>query len=146
MYIITVRLRLLPADHAPAWHQHLLDHFSFDAEMRMETLHAMTSRGVRARYLKDLFIQWRGILAAYDEGLVKGDAVLAAAVWRNIFKGAQDVNAVDLAMVVSYLRREVANVGTMSDAEIGASLVDFGNPGTEKNVVLMESRLMREAK
>jgi cytochrome b pre-mRNA-processing protein 3 len=146
MYILTVRMRLFPADHAPAWHQHLLDHFSFDAEMRMETVHSLTSRGIRARYLKDLFIQWRGVLAAYDEGLVKGDAVLAAAVWRNIFKAADDVNAVDLALVVSYLRREIAGVGSMSDGEIAGGYVEFGDPGTEKNIVLMQSHLMREDK
>jgi cytochrome b pre-mRNA-processing protein 3 len=144
MYILTVRLRLFPAEHAQAWHQHLLDHFSFDAEMRMETLHSISARSVRARYLKDLFIQWRGVLAAYDEGLVKGDAVLAAAVWRNIFKGAEDVNAVDLAMVVSYLKREVASVGYMSDEEVASGTVKFGDPASEKNVVLMESHLMKQ--
>jgi cytochrome b pre-mRNA-processing protein 3 len=144
MYILTVRLRLFPAEYAPSWHQHLLDHFSFDAEMRMVTLHNMAARSIRSRYLKDLFIQWRGVLAAYDEGLVKGDAMLAAAVWRNIFKGAEDVNAVDLAMVVSYLKREVASVGSMSDEEIAGGVVEFGDPGSEKNVVLMESHLMKD--
>ena len=110
----------------------------------MEQLHEMDARMVRSKYLKDLFIQWRGVLAAYDEGLVKGDAVLAAAVWRNIFKGSEDVKGVDLAMVVSYLRREVANVGRMSDEEIARGAITFADPNSEKSVVLMESHLMRE--
>jgi cytochrome b pre-mRNA-processing protein 3 len=144
MYILTVRLRLFPAEHAPAWHQHLVDHFSFAAEARMTELHGMSSGSIRARYLKDLFIQWRGVLAAYDEGLVKGDAVLAAAVWRNIFKGDEDVDAVSVAMVVGYLRREVAAVGMLSDEEVAGALVKFGDGKEERNVVLMESRLLKD--
>ncbi|KAF2434471.1 hypothetical protein EJ08DRAFT_730691 [Tothia fuscella] len=143
MYILTVRFRLFPPDHAPSWHQHLLDHFFFEAERRMTELHGLVSGGVRARYLKDLFIQWRGILAAYDEGLVKGDAVLAAAVWRNIFKGAEDVDAVAVAMIVSYLRREVSGVAGLTDEEIASGIVEFGSPMGERNVVLMESHLMK---
>jgi len=142
MYILTVRLRLFPEAHAPAWHQHIIDHFFFAAERRMEDQHKISSGGIRGRYLKDLFIQWRGVLAAYDEGLVKGDAVLAGAVWRNVFKGVEDVDAVAVATVVSYLRREIARVGRMSDDLVTAGKVDFGNPGAEKNVVLMKSNLM----
>jgi cytochrome b pre-mRNA-processing protein 3 len=143
MYILTVRFRLFPSDHAPSWHQHLVDHFSFAAEARMTELHGMSSGSIRARYLKDLFIQWRGVLAAYDEGLVKGDAVLAAAVWRNIFKGDVDVDAVAVAMVVGYLRREIAAVGRMSDEQIAGGVVEFGDGKEEKSVVLMESHLMK---
>lgn len=35
--------------------------------------------------MKDMLEQYRGSVAAYDEGLVSGDAVLAAAIWRNVF-------------------------------------------------------------
>jgi cytochrome b pre-mRNA-processing protein 3 len=142
MYILTVRIRLFPAAHAPTWQQHLIDHFSFAAEQKMETQHAITSGSVRSRYLKDLFVQWRGILAAYDEGLVKGDAVMAAAVWRNVFKGADDVDPIQLATVVSYLRREIARVGGLSDDLIANGVVDFGDPKAEKSAVVMKSKLM----
>lgn len=142
MYILTVRIRLFPAEHSPTWQQHLIDHFSFAAEQKMEQQHAITSGSVRSRYLKDLFIQWRGILAAYDEGLVKGDAVMAAAVWRNIFKGAEDVDPVHLATVVSYLRKEIARVGALSDDLIANGVVDFGHPSAENSAVIMKSKLM----
>ncbi|KAF2400666.1 hypothetical protein EJ06DRAFT_509469, partial [Trichodelitschia bisporula] len=108
MYILTVRLRCLPAEAARSWMQHLTNHFFFAAETRMESYHGIHSKGIRAKYLKDLFDQWRGVLAAYDEGLVRGDAVLAGAVWRNVCKGAEGVDPVALATVVAYLRREVA--------------------------------------
>lgn len=110
----------------------------------MDVVHRITVARVRTRYLKDLFEQWRGVIAAYDEGLVKGDAVLAAAVWRNVFRGAEDVDPVRLAMVVSYLRREVARVARLPEHVIASGHIGFGSPGDEKSTVLMESRLMKE--
>ncbi|KAF2497528.1 hypothetical protein BU16DRAFT_525174 [Lophium mytilinum] len=143
MYLLTVRFRLFPKAHAPAWHQHLLDHFFHNAEDRMETYHGMVARGVRNKYLKDLWIQWRGVLAAYDEGLVKGDAVLAAAVWRNVFKAdpAADVKAI--AEIVSWMRREVRRLGEASDAEIAAGWTFKGDPGEEAPAVELKSKLMK---
>ncbi|EER36473.1 CBP3 protein [Histoplasma capsulatum H143] len=119
MYLLTVRLRALPSPESfRTYSQHLLDNFSHNAEHRMTIYHGMTMRGIRNRYLKDLFIQWRGVLAAYDQGLVSGDAVLGAAVWRNIWKASHvDPNAggdgnvpeeMDwrkVAAVVGYMRR-----------------------------------------
>jgi len=144
LWVVVVRLRLLPAGAAPTWQQHLTDHFFARAERAMDVVHGITVARVRARYLKDLFEQWRGVIAAYDEGLVKGDAVLAAAVWRNVFGGKEDVDPVRLAMVVSYLRREVARVARLPEHVIASGRIGFGNPGDEKSTVLMESRLMKE--
>ncbi|CAL8580952.1 Serine carboxypeptidase 3 [Xanthoria parietina] len=63
MYILTVRLRAFPAAHAPSWHQHLLDHFFYAAEDRLVRDHNIQARSLRNKYLKDLFTQWRGLLA-----------------------------------------------------------------------------------
>lgn len=118
----------------------------------MDMLHGLTSRGIRNKYLKDLFIQWRGILAAYDEGLVKGDAVLGAAVWRNLWKashtggvdGGQDVNWAGVAWVVAYMRRVLVELGSMSegDALYRVSMMgDFGMFGYKPvDKRLVESR------
>lgn len=134
MYALTVRFRDFPADHAPAWHQHLLDHFFYEAENRMVVFHNMQARGIRNRYLQDLFIQWRGVMAAYDEGLVKGDAVLATALWRNIWK-AEEINPTGLATLVSYLRREVQRLDGMSDGEVTGGLVRFEGVESEAEAV-----------
>lgn len=104
MYLVFARLRNLDRDAARSWQQQLIDHFFFDAEERMDLTHGIGSRGLRQRYLKDLFVQWRGVIAAYDEGVVKGDPVLAAAVWRNVFKAREDVDVRALATVVSWMR------------------------------------------
>lgn len=83
----------------------------------MLLLHTISARGIRNRYLKDLFLQWRGIIAAYDEGLIKGDAVLASAVWRNLFKGEDDVDWRNVAMVVAYMRKAVVELERVKDLD-----------------------------
>jgi cytochrome b pre-mRNA-processing protein 3 len=105
----------------------------------MDTLHSITSRGVRSKYLKDLFMQWRGVLVSYDEGLMRGDAVLASAVWRNVFGARDDVDPVRLAMVVAWLRREVSRVSSEGDAMQWSR---FGGLKSEEHVVLMKSHFM----
>ena len=105
MYLLTVRLRTMSnASTLQNHNRYLLEHFSQGAEDKMILLHSITARGIRNRYLKDLFLQWRGVLAAYDEGLVSGDAVLAAAVWRNLWKGEEDVDWTKVGLVVGYMR------------------------------------------
>lgn len=147
MYVLTVRFRRFPASHAPAWHQHLLDHFFFDAEGRMVKFHGLAANSVRQRYLKDLFVQWRGVLAAYDEGLVRGDAVLATAVWRNVFRAAAEVDPAALASVVAFLRREVRAVDRMADEDVAAGEIRFGRHAGVEELVQAESEMMRgEAK
>ncbi|KAF2086396.1 hypothetical protein K490DRAFT_74372 [Saccharata proteae CBS 121410] len=142
MYMLTVRMRLFPAAHAPAWHQHLTDHFSYEAENRMVVHHNMAARGIRNRYLKDLFIQWRGVMTAYDEGLVKGDAVLATALWRNIYKG-ETVDGVGLAGLVAYVRRNLSRLEKLDDGNITAGEVEFSLPEVERVLVQMESPSMK---
>ena len=142
MYLLNVRIRCFPAEHAPTWHQHLLDHFFYIAEDRMVTVHNVHARAIRSKYLKDLFVQWRGLLAGYDEGLIRGDAVLATAVWRNIFKADEDLDFRSLGEVVSYMRGVLKGLDGMKDDAIASGEVAFGDPGSERAGVLMRSRMM----
>lgn len=121
MYLLVVRFRCLDKTAQQAWQAQLVNHFFFQAEAKMELLHDLTSRALRQRYLKDLFVQWRGLILAYDEGLVKGDAVLASALWRNLFKAREDVDARALAAVVSWMRSTLKQLADMSD-----NAVDLG--------------------
>ncbi|ORY69702.1 ubiquinol-cytochrome C chaperone-domain-containing protein [Pseudomassariella vexata] len=115
MYLILARIRNLDRDTAKQWQQQLVDHFFFDAEERMDVVHGISSRGLRHKYLKDLFIQWRGLIAAYDEGIIKSDTVLAAAVWRNIYKAREDVDVRSLASIVSWMRLCLKMLDQMPD-------------------------------
>ena len=104
--------------------------------------HNMHARGVRNKYLKDLFIQWRGLLAAYDEGLAKGDAVLAAAIWRNVFKANEDVDVKGLGQIVSYMRRALKGLDALDDRKVMQARLEFGNPAAERSIVAMKSKMM----
>jgi hypothetical protein len=115
MYILVVRLRCLDQENFRAWQSQLVDHFFHEAETKMELTHDVTSKALRQRYLKDLFVQWRGLMLAYDEGLVKGDAVLASALWRNLFKHGEDVDMRVLAAIVSWMRLSLKNLDQMED-------------------------------
>ncbi|MCJ1395935.1 hypothetical protein MMC18_008821 [Xylographa bjoerkii] len=142
MYLLTVRIRCFPAAHAPTWNQHIINHFSYLAEERMVTVHNIQARMVRNKYLKDLFVQWRGLTAGYDEGLVKGDAVLAAAVWRNVCKADEDVDLRKLGMAVAYMRSVLSALDTMEDSAVATGDVLFGSPGSEAALVKQRSKMM----
>lgn len=115
MYLIIVRVRCLDKDAFHSWQSQLVDHFFHDAEVKMDLTHNIASSGMRQRYLRDLFVTWRGLMLAYDEGLVKGDAVLASAVWRNLFKASEDVDTRTLAAIVSWMRMCLKNLDQMQD-------------------------------
>ncbi|PLB47020.1 putative ubiquinol-cytochrome C chaperone [Aspergillus steynii IBT 23096] len=150
MYLLTVRLRALPSHESfQTYSRHLIDHFSHNAEHRMDVLHGLTSRAIRNKFLKDLFIQWRGVLAAYDEGLVKGDAVLGAAVWRNLWKASYtepdgtELDWARIARVVSYMRRVTSELSQVTEADLIFQLSErnkeqpgiFGNSVSDKSMV-----------
>lgn len=104
--------------------------------------HNMHARGTRNKYLKDLYVQWRGLLAAYDEGLVRGDAVLATAIWRNIFKANEDVDIRALAQITSYMRKYLSQLDSLPDDEVMMGGLEFRNPESEKGLVDQKSQMM----
>ncbi|KAI1324284.1 hypothetical protein F5Y16DRAFT_381408 [Xylariaceae sp. FL0255] len=118
LWTVFARARDLPREQAKNWQAQLTDHFFFDAEERMDLLHGISSRGLRQRYLKDLFQQWRGVVVAYDEGLFRRDAILASAVWRNLFKADPNVNFRDLAAVVCWIRLVMKDLDGMANQDL----------------------------
>lgn len=111
----------------------------------MVATHNIAARSIRNKYLKDLFVQWRGLQAGYDEGLVRGDAVLATAVWRNIFKADQEVDFRGVGEVVSYVRGVLKGLDDLPDEDVASGEIFFGDPASERNVVLLKSRLMDDS-
>lgn len=109
----------------------------------MVLLHGMNARSVRNKYLKDLFTQWRGLLAGYDEGLAKGeDAVLATAVWRNVFGANEDVDLTSLAAIVGYMRDILAGLDQMGDDVLVTGEFKFGDPAGQLRDVQAQTRTM----
>jgi cytochrome b pre-mRNA-processing protein 3 len=142
MYFLAIRFRCLPEEQSQPWQQHLLDHFFYDAEDRMTLQHNIVARMTRNGYLKDLFTQWRGLLAAYDEGLMKGDAVLAAAVWRNLFKAQQDVDLKKVALVVAYMRSMAKAMESLPNEAVETGQVAFQDPKAQLKLVESRSQMM----
>ncbi|KAF2640990.1 hypothetical protein P280DRAFT_468673 [Massarina eburnea CBS 473.64] len=145
MYMMQVRFRMFPQTHAPVWIQHLTNHAFYAAEDRLVVWHQLNSNSLRQKYLKDMFSQWRAVLLSYDEALMKGDAVLAAALWRNLFAGKDDVDFEKLAQVVGYMRRELGRLDLAGDEEVANGEWKFkGDPGMEEGLVKGPSRMGSE--
>ncbi|RDW59686.1 hypothetical protein BP6252_12773 [Coleophoma cylindrospora] len=142
MYLLATRFRCFESSESQIWQQHLLDHFFYEAEHKMTVNHNMHARGTRNKYLKDMFIQWRGLLAAYDEGIMKSDAVLAAAIWRNLFKANEDVDVRGLAHIVSYVRRSLRDLDALSEESVMEGDVEFSEPADEAKVVDIRSKML----
>ncbi|KAF2448255.1 ubiquinol cytochrome-c reductase assembly protein Cbp3 [Karstenula rhodostoma CBS 690.94] len=141
MYLMQVRFRMFPTTHAPVWIQHLTNHAFYAAEDRLVVWHKIHANSLRQKYLKDIFSQWRAVLLSYDEGIMKGDAVLATAIWRNLFAGREDVDFEKLAQIVGYMRRELRRLDLASDDEVADGRWTFsGGPEQEQNVVRLQSR------
>ena len=134
MYMLTCRFRMFQPKIAPTWHQHLLNHFFYLAEERMTEQHGIVTNAVRTRYLKDLFVQWRGLVAGYDEGVAKGDAVLATAVWRNLFNAANDVDFRGVAQVVGYMRLVLSTLEGLEYERFESAAIVFRDPTTMKEL------------
>lgn len=120
LYLINARIRCFDRDAFHNWQHQLTDHFFFECEKKMHIDHHITSSALRQRYLKDIFVQWRGLLLAYDEGFIKGDATLASAVWRNLFKGSADVDPRTLASIVGWIRSSLMQLEGVSDHALAA--------------------------
>lgn len=143
--MLQVRFRMLPESHAGVWIQHLTNHAFYAAEDRLVVWHKFNANSLRQKYLKDMFSQWRGVLLSYDEGLMKGDAMLAAAIWRNLMAAKEDVDFQKLAQIVGYMRRELKRLENASDDEVVNGTWTFkGSPGDEASLVKQSSRMMNE--
>ncbi|KAF8549515.1 hypothetical protein OG21DRAFT_1421161 [Imleria badia] len=119
VWLLTVRLRALPAPHGLNHIQGLIDHFFQDVEERVRAVlqpgvlpprstsdasltptasseikhRAELKKRARAperlvtRHMKIFREQWAGMGMSMDLGLVRGDAEMAAAIWRNLLGG-----------------------------------------------------------
>lgn len=144
MYMLQVRFRMFPKTQASVWIGHFTNQVFNAAEDRLVIWHKYNASSLRQKQLKDLFSQWRGVLLSYDEGLIKGDAMLAAAVWRNLLGAREDVDFEKLAQIVAYMRREISRLESASDGQIANGTWKFGDdPGQEASLVRTKSRLMR---
>ena len=145
MYMLQVRFRMLKESYARTWSQEFRSLVFCAAEDRLVVWHKFNANSLRQKHLKDMFSQWRAVLLSYDEGLMKGDAMLAAAIWRNLMGAKEDIDFQKLAQIVGYMRRELKRLENATDDEVVDGLWKFkGDPGEEASLVKQSSRLMMQ--
>lgn len=90
------------------------------------------------REVKKMAQAFYGRIHAYEEGLSDGDAVLHAALARNLFRTAPAVPAGIAAMAI-YLREETARLRAERRDDLLAGRLAFGTPPREVAVIAAET-------
>jgi cytochrome b pre-mRNA-processing protein 3 len=123
VWIALVRLRLEGRD-GQLLSDALFGFFWSDVERRLVAL-GFTNPLIFGKNLNMYTNFYFGAVIAYDEALNASDALLADALWRNIFDLSPDVSPRTLAMLVHYVRREVYNVMRLDITAVFDGRVSF---------------------
>ncbi|KAI9595693.1 ubiquinol-cytochrome C chaperone-domain-containing protein [Syncephalis fuscata] len=81
LHVWMLMVRLRPETHGKAYAQELINRFFEDIEDRIRA-HGIDQNSIINKMVKERLDAFRGGVLAYDEGMCKSDAVLAAAIWR----------------------------------------------------------------
>lgn len=127
-WILFVRMRAMPFKHGKAYQQKLVDRTFADIEKRLFDEMNVRSGRITDQYMKDFNSQLRGAVFAYDEGFFGSDAVLAAAIWRNLFGGRKNIDMVHLEAMVRYVRAQLYVLSKLSDREFALGEFKFAAP------------------
>ncbi|KAJ2449136.1 Ubiquinol cytochrome-c reductase assembly protein Cbp3 [Coemansia sp. RSA 2336] len=122
LYVWMAMVRIRANPHAKHYNQGLVDSFFRDAEARIRKSGIKSGRIVNDT-LKDLVSSFKGTVMSLDEGLAVSDAVLAAAVWRNLVPIDDAVLEVD--DIVKYIRAQLKQLDTCEESKILAGQFTF---------------------
>ena len=115
VWLVLVRLRFSPADQkrdADLLAQEVFNKLWTDMEIRItdELGHTPGKAFVLGKQMKAYSQFYYGSVVAYDEALLGSDALLAEALWRNIFHlDTQHTSPSDLYALTFYLRRQLSS-------------------------------------
>ena len=135
--MLHTRLRCYPPETARIYQQTLTDAFFEDIEMRIYYEYNIKSQRYIQNQLKEFYENFRGLTIAYDEGLIKTDAVLAAAFWRNLYQNTPtSVDFEKLAKIVNYFWKnmkllDMSGQNAFATGEFGFLSPDRTPPGME---------------
>ena len=86
IWLLSVRFRSLPAPLGKSYIQEMINHYFIHSESLMRGRYKVKQARLIKGSLRDMLYQYHGANLGYDEGLISGnDAILAAAIWRNLF-------------------------------------------------------------
>jgi len=137
VYMLHTRLRCYNPQTSRLYQQMLVDAFFEDIEMRIYYEYKIKSQRFIQKQMKEFYENFRGLTIAYDEGITKSDAVLAAAFWRNLYQSSP--SAVDfekLAKIVNYFWKnmkllDMSGQTAFQTGEFGFLSPDRTPPGME---------------
>ncbi|KAG8903294.1 T-complex protein 1 subunit gamma [Tulasnella sp. 403] len=127
IWLLSTRFRALPPSYGRLYIQELINHFFLDAEYRLRSVYGpKCPERIIKKQMVDLRDQWNGSTSSYDVAMVKSDAELAAALWRNIFaaRGEKAYKEADLSEEEREERIEVRRRNNDPEAD-GAPLEEI---------------------
>jgi cytochrome b pre-mRNA-processing protein 3 len=127
LHAFLVLNRLKRAPEAARFAQHLFDTMFADLDRSMREMGA-ADIGV-ARHVKAMARGFYGRIAAYENGLSEGDAVLEAALRRNLYGTAQTAPSSDqLAAIAAYLHTQATALAAAPLSVFLAGEIPFTAP------------------
>ncbi|KAK9447898.1 surface antigen-domain-containing protein [Limtongia smithiae] len=137
IWMLLARMRALPQKYAVIYEQALVDGLFLELERRLAQDYKVKSGRIIDNTMKELNLQLRGSILAYDEALTidtaKGDAVLATAIWRNVFGGRKNIDVAHLATMVRHVRTHLYVLNKLSDFDFAVGRFAFLPPWLEHN-------------
>ncbi|KAJ2462984.1 Ubiquinol cytochrome-c reductase assembly protein Cbp3, partial [Coemansia sp. RSA 2320] len=122
LYVWMAMVRIRADPNAKHYNQGLVDCFFQDTELKMRSSGIKSSRIVNDT-LKDLVSSFKGTVMSLDEGFARSDAVLAAAVWRNLVP--VDENVIQVGEIVHFVRRELSRLDKSTMEDLTTSKFSF---------------------
>ncbi|KAJ2091424.1 Ubiquinol cytochrome-c reductase assembly protein Cbp3 [Coemansia sp. RSA 986] len=120
VWLMMVRIRADP--NAKHYNQGLVDSFFRDAEHRIRRS-GVTSGRIVNDTLKDLVSSFKGTVMSLDQGFASSDAVLAAAVWRNMLP--DDGMVLQVGEITRFIRSQLAALDKRSVDDLIANKFKF---------------------
>ncbi|ORY81533.1 ubiquinol-cytochrome c chaperone/UPF0174 [Protomyces lactucae-debilis] len=128
IWMMMVRFRSLDKSLGRHYQQQITNHFFNDAEARLRVVYQIRDGRIIQTYMKDLLLQWRGSIVAYDEALCSTDAVLAAALWRNMYGAKPDFPLASLASMSAHVREQLVKLDKAPDEQVLTGKFVFDAP------------------
>ncbi|KXN66770.1 hypothetical protein CONCODRAFT_80399 [Conidiobolus coronatus NRRL 28638] len=126
IWLTIVRLRM--ENDGQKVNQYLVNVFFHLLEEKIRETGISSDRIIK-NSIKDFIVGFRGSTIAFDEGMCKDDAVLAAALWRNMLSTVKgDQIDTGLAYLVRYVRMQLKYVESIPSDQLKKGDLQFPKP------------------
>ncbi|KAK9728494.1 Serine carboxypeptidase 3, variant 2 [Basidiobolus ranarum] len=128
LHVWMLMVRLRPEPNGKEIVQQMVNFYFLDAEQRIKDA-GVTSGKIVSTTVKDLVAGFHGGVMAYDEGLCKDDAVLTAALWRNLFTTiSSHQHGKEMAYMTRYVREQLSRLDSISSEKLQSGIMEFTQP------------------